>query len=106
VFVGNNTEFNITDKIIVGNNCLIAAGCRFVDHNHGISKENLMRGQIGPKQQIVLGDDVWLGCNVVILKGVFIGEGAVVAAGSVVTKSIPEYEIWGGIPAKFINKRV
>lgn len=106
VFIGNNTEFNITDKISVGNNCLIGAGCRFVDHNHGIDKNLLIRNQLAPKQKIILEEDVWLGCNVVVLKGVFIGEGAVVAAGSVVTKSIPAYEIWGGVPAKFIKMRI
>jgi acetyltransferase-like isoleucine patch superfamily enzyme len=106
VFIGNNTEFNIADKIIIGDNCLIAAGCRFVDHNHGLQKSLLIRNQLAPKKEIVLEKDVWLGCNVVVLKGVCIGEGAVVAAGSVVTKSIPTYEIWGGVPAKFIKNRV
>jgi acetyltransferase-like isoleucine patch superfamily enzyme len=106
VFIGNNSEFNISEKITVGNNCLIAAGCRFIDHNHGIEKGTLIRAQLAPKQEIILENDVWLGCNVVILKGVCIGEGAVVAAGSVVSKNIPSYEIWGGVPAKFIKKRV
>ncbi len=105
VFIGNNTEFNISDKIIIGNNCLIAAGCRFIDHNHGLEKKSLMRNQIAPKQKINLENDVWLGCNVVVLMGVSIGEGVVVAAGSVVTKSIPPYEIWGGVPAKKISER-
>jgi acetyltransferase-like isoleucine patch superfamily enzyme len=105
VFIGNNTEFNITDKITIGNDCLIAAGCRFIDHNHGTSKGNLMRIQTAPKQNIVLHDDVWLGCNVVVLKGVKIGKGAVVAAGAIVNKNIPSYEIWGGIPAKKIGER-
>ena len=54
---------------------------------------------------IIIGDDVWLGVNVVILKGVNIGRGAIVAAGSVVTKSIAPYEIWGGMPAKKMSDR-
>ena len=105
VFVGNNTEFNITDKITIGNNCLIAAGCRFIDHNHGLDKKLLIRNQVAPKQEIFLEGDVWLGCNVAVLKGVRIGEGSVVAAGSVVNKSIPPYEIWGGVPARKISER-
>ncbi len=105
VFIGNNTEFNITDKITIGNDCLIAAGCRFVDHNHGTAKGNLMRVQKAPKQEIILEEDVWLGCNVVILKGVKIGKGAIVAAGAIVNKTIPSYEIWGGLPAKKIGER-
>jgi acetyltransferase-like isoleucine patch superfamily enzyme len=106
VFVGNLTEFNITDKISIGKDCLIASGCRFIDHNHGVDLGTLIRKQLAPKAEIFLADDVWLGCNVVVLKGVNIGEGAIVAAGSVVTKSIPTNEIWGGVPAKFIKKRV
>jgi acetyltransferase-like isoleucine patch superfamily enzyme len=106
VFIGNQTEFNISDKISIGDNCLIAAGCRFVDHNHGTELNTLIKKQFAPKKEIILEDDVWLGCNVVVLKGVCIGEGAIVAAGSIVTKSIPAYEIWGGVPAKFIKKRV
>lgn len=105
VFIGNHTEFNITEKIIVGNNCLIAAGCRFVDHNHSFHLGELIREQLAPKSKIILENDVWLGCNVIVLKGITIGKGAIVAAGSVVNKSIPPYEIWGGIPAKKISER-
>lgn len=53
----------------------------------------------------VIGDDVWIGVNVVILRGVRIGDGAVIAAGAVVAKDVPENEIWGGVPARFIRKR-
>jgi acetyltransferase-like isoleucine patch superfamily enzyme len=105
VFIGNNTEFNITDKIVVGDDCLIAAGCRFVDHNHSIVQGYLIRSQKAPKKEIILEEDVWLGCNVVVLMGVKIGKGSVVAAGAIVNKSIPSYEVWGGIPARFIKKR-
>jgi acetyltransferase-like isoleucine patch superfamily enzyme len=105
VFVGNNTEFNITDKITIGDNCLIAAGCCFVDHNHGSNKSKLIREQLAPKEGIRIEEDVWVGSKVTVLKGVHIGKGAIVAAGAVVNKSIPKYEIWGGIPAKKIGER-
>jgi acetyltransferase-like isoleucine patch superfamily enzyme len=105
VFIGNNTEFNITDKIYVGDYCLIGAGSRFIDHNHGTAKEHLMRGQKAPKQEIIIEEDVWLGCNVVVLMGIKIGKGAIVAAGAIVNKNIPSYEIWGGVPAKKIGER-
>ncbi|MCS2886429.1 CatB-related O-acetyltransferase [Bacteroides fragilis] len=52
-----------------------------------------------------MGNDVWVGTNVTILRGVEVGDGAVIAAGSVVTKSIPPYAIVGGNPAKFIKWR-
>jgi len=56
-------------------------------------------------QDVVIEDGVWVGCNVIILKGVTIGRGAVVAAGSVVTKNVPPYSIVGGNPAKIIKCR-
>jgi acetyltransferase-like isoleucine patch superfamily enzyme len=105
VFIGSGCEFNITEGITIGNDSLIASGCRFIDHDHGISIEKRMYHQVGPKGPIFIGNDVWLGCNVVVLKGIEIGNGAVVAAGAVVTKSIPAYEIWGGVPAKKIGAR-
>ncbi len=59
----------------------------------------------GAEAEIILAEDVWLGVNVVILKGVHIGRGAIVGAGAVVTQTIPEYEIWGGVPARKIGER-
>lgn len=57
------------------------------------------------KGDIVVGDDVWFGCNVTVLSGVTIGQGAVIAAGTVVTKNIPPYAIAGGVPAKILKYR-
>lgn len=54
---------------------------------------------------VVIEDDVWMGCNVTILKGVCIGRGSIVSAGSVVTKSFPPYSIIGGVPARLLKKR-
>jgi acetyltransferase-like isoleucine patch superfamily enzyme len=52
-----------------------------------------------------IGEDAWIGANALVMAGVNIGDGAIVAAGSVVTKDIPDYNIWGGNPAKFIKIR-
>ncbi|MFM5662154.1 CatB-related O-acetyltransferase [Aeromonas veronii] len=52
-----------------------------------------------------IGNDVWIGANVIILDGCSIGNGSIIAAGSVVTKSVPDFEIWGGVPAKKIKNR-
>ena len=58
------------------------------------------------KQHLTIGNDVWIGDNVIVLPGCKnIGDGAIIAAGAIVTKDIPPYEIWGGIPSKFIKKR-
>ncbi|MDD3078965.1 MAG: acyltransferase [Paludibacter sp.] len=105
VFIGSNCEFNIKNRIIIKNNCLIASGVRFIDHDHGIDKKTLMRMQICPSLPIEIGEDVWIGANAIILKGVSIGNGAIIAAGAVINKNISPYEIWGGIPAKKIGER-
>ncbi len=106
VFIGNNCEFNITDKIIIEKDCLIASGCKFIDHNHSFSSvTEIIRKQKSTKKQIHIGPNVWLGVNVVVLMGIEIGEGAIVAAGAIVVESIPPFEIWGGVPAKKIGQR-
>jgi len=105
VFVGANCEFNIRKGITIGARCAIASGCKFIDHDHDISGVAEMDTIPGPEAVVALDSDVWLGTNVIVLKGVTIGRGAVVAAGAVVTRSIPALEIWAGIPARKIGDR-
>jgi acetyltransferase-like isoleucine patch superfamily enzyme len=105
VFVGSFCEFNISKRIEIGDDTNIASGCRFIDHNHGIKKGQIIGEQECIEDEIKIGRGVWLGFNVLVLKGVEIGDGAVVAAGAVVTKSILPNEIWGGVPAKKIGER-
>ena len=100
VFIGRGCEFNIREKITVGNDCLIASGCLFVDSDHGTASDTSINTQPLQTAAIVLEPNVWLGARCVILKGVHIGKGAIVGAGSVVTKSIPAGEIWAGVPAR------
>lgn len=57
------------------------------------------------EKKVVIGNDVWIGCNTVIMGGVTIGDGAIVAAGAVVTKDVPPYAIVGGVPARLIRYR-
>ncbi|MGZ5020570.1 MAG: acyltransferase [Chthoniobacterales bacterium] len=107
VFVGFGCEFNVRRRVEIGADCLIASGCKFIDHDHGIARGDVPMNQQtgGAEADIVIESDIWLGTNVVVLKGVRIGRGAIIAAGAVITKSIPEYEIWGGIPAQKIGER-
>ena len=105
-FLGAGCEFNIRAGIAIGRNCLIASGCRFIDHDHGISRRDIpIREQECNDSSITLEDDVWLGCDVIVLKGVRIGKGSVVGAGAVLTRSIPPYEIWAGVPAVRLKDR-
>jgi len=105
VFIGHACEFVCNSNIIIGNNCLVASKTTFNDTGHEYSKDLLINKQPITTTAIILEEDVWIGTSCVVLQGVTVGKGAVIAAGSVVNKSIPSYEVWGGIPARFIKKR-
>lgn len=107
VFLGFGCEFNVRRRIEIGHDCLIASGCKFIDHDHETSRRDIPISEQagGAEAEISLGADVWLGVNVIVLKGVHIGRGAMVAAGAVVTKSVGDYEIWAGVPAQKIGER-
>ena len=102
------------DLAWIGNYTEIAANVRIGPRNHSFSNFTITdfvytnREHVyGKKGEYVnrIGHDVWIGANAIILTGVEIGNGAVVAAGSVVTKSVPPYAIVGGNPARFIKWR-
>lgn len=98
--VGYYTFLFASANISIGADCLIAPFCYLVDANHGIAREKLIREQEMTASSIKIGEDVWLGTRAVVLPGVTIGRGAVVAAGSVVRDDVPEYAIVAGTPAK------
>ena len=78
----------------------------FRDSNHNyLDIKNPIKKQGLNKGKIEISDDVWLGAHVVVLKDVKIGRGCVIAAHSLVNRNIPKYEVWGGIPAKFLKTR-
>ncbi|WP_058301360.1 acyltransferase [Gorillibacterium timonense] len=93
---------------------LDARGGIYVDHNTNISSHiKLITGShdvddpqyTASFKPIIIGHHCWIGTGAIVLQGVTIGDGVVVAAGAVVTKDIPPFEVWGGVPAKFIRKR-
>jgi len=106
VFIGRCCEFVNSSKISIGNNCMIASSTTVNNTGHEFSKNQLINKQPITIKEIILEEDVWVGTSCIILQGVTIGQGAVIAAGSVVNKSIPPYEVWGGVPARFIKKRI
>lgn len=110
--VGDDVDFAldvlVTTKggVTIGDRVLIGYRTAILSSNHNLpAKPNRVFGAGHTYASVVIEDDVWIGCNVTILPGVTIGEGAVIAAGSVVTKDIPPFVIAGGIPAKIIKER-
>lgn len=89
------TEIQIGRKVAISHNVIIRD-----DDSHRISE------QTGSSAPIIIGDHVWIGMNSIILKGVHIGDGAVVAAGAVVTRDVPDKCLVGGVPAKIIRQNV
>jgi acetyltransferase-like isoleucine patch superfamily enzyme len=103
--VGYHTFIFASEEITIGHDCLIAPFVYLVDSNHQIERGININQQPNTTAAITIGNDVWIASSVTILKGVSIGDGAIIAANSVVNKDIPENEIWGGSPAKKIGNR-
>ena len=92
----------IGNKVILGPNVTIMGG----DHNYRwVGKYMYDVKEGGTDLPVVIQDDVWIGADVVILKGVMLGKGSIVGAGSVVTKNVPCYAVVAGNPAKIIKMR-
>lgn len=96
-YLNRNTLVVCEKEILIGKDCKIAWDVIIMDSDlHPINSNPIV------DKPVYIGDDVWIGCRSIILKGVTIGRGAVIAAGSVITKDIPPYTIWGGAPAQYI----
>lgn len=125
-FEKNNVLFNYPefgDHLIIGKFCSIASGTKFImgAANHRLSSVTTYPfhvfggewekrtpdhlSELPKKGDIIVGNDVWIGRESVIMPGVTIGDGAIIAAYSVVTKDVLPYSVVGGNPARFIKKR-
>ncbi len=103
VYIGKNCTLVCDGELSIGDDCMIAAGCRVTTKNHNAIRGHSYSDLGYTLKKVAIGNNVWIGYNVVILPGVDIGDGAIVAAGSVVTKAVPAFEVWGGVPAHFIR---
>jgi acetyltransferase-like isoleucine patch superfamily enzyme len=103
-FLGYGVEFNIKHGVTIGDDSLIASGVRFIDHNHSVASGRLTRTLPCTGSPIKVGRNVWIGANALILAGVSVGDHAVIGAGSLVNRDIPDGEIWAGIPARKIGQ--
>lgn len=103
--IGEKSE--LYGDITIGKDVMMGTGCIIYTRNHKFDSLDVpMRKQgFDEVKPVVIGDDVWIGGRVTILPGVHIGNGAVIGAGSVVTKDVPDFAVVGGNPAKVIKYR-
>jgi len=106
VGIGRHNVLAAKKRISIGDYTQIGPYCQINDQGHGTSRMDLIMNQEASIEPVVIGRDCWIGAGVRILQGVTIGNGAVVGASSVVTKDIPNYEIWAGVPARRIKERI
>ncbi len=110
--IGNNSNIGAysyigcSGYIEIGNNVMISPRVSIYAENHRFDHPDILLKEQGVQKEFVkIEDDCWIAANVIILAGVTIGQGCVIAAGSVVTKDIPPYSIAAGVPAKVIKSR-
>lgn len=100
-YIGDRTEIHAGRSVTIGSGCDISWDCNILDRDY-----HKLCSDTETFAPVVISDNVWIGCRAIILKGVTIGEGAVVAAGSVVTRDVPARTLVAGNPAKVIREDI
>ena len=104
--VNESTILTCMERVKIGRDCMLAPFVYILDVDHEFGAKELPMSQQGYNiAPVVIGNDVWVGTHCIITKGVTIGDGAVIAANSVVNKDVPPYTIVGGTPAKILKTR-
>ena len=109
--IGDNSGIGVDclcgGDLTIGNDVMMGPECVIISRNHDFSRTDIPMRLQGYKEEepCVIGNDVWIGRRVMIMPGVHIGNGCVIAAGAVVTKDVPDFAIVGGVPAKIIRFR-
>ena len=97
---------NAKGGVEIGDDCLIADGAKIWSVNHRFVDISVPIAQQGyDEQRVIIGSDVWIAANAIILPGVTVGNGAVVGAGAVVTKDVGAFEVVAGVPARLVGRR-
>ncbi len=98
----SNSTFVCLDRITIGKDVFIGGGCKIYDTDfHSLDINDRISGVIGKCAPVTINNNVFIGGHTIILKGVSIGENSIIGAGSIVTKNVPNNELWAGVPAKF-----
>jgi acetyltransferase-like isoleucine patch superfamily enzyme len=110
--IGNNVGINhycfigVRGNITIGDNVIFGPRVNIFSENHIFNNLDIpIKNQGVEKKDTIIRNDVWIGANVSIMPGIKIGNGCVIAAGSVVTKDIPDFSVAAGVPAKIIKNR-
>jgi len=105
VFIGRNCT--IAPLVTIGRYTMLASNIAIVGDDHNWNETGIPMQFAGrPTQHFTtIGADVWLGHGVIVMRGITINDGAIVAAGAVVTRDVPAYEVWAGTPAKKLRDR-
>lgn len=109
VSINHNVDIACAFKVAIGNGCGIASNVLITDHGRGYmtnDEKTIPPGfkPLSSKGPVIIGDNVWIGANAIILSGVTIGNNAIVGSGAVVTKDVPENGIVAGVPAKLMKE--
>lgn len=106
-FSGIGINAKIYGECHIGAFVMMGTDVTVITRNHRFDRTDvpMMKQGFEDEKPVYIGDDVWIGDRVIILPGVHIGNGCIIAAGSVVTKDVPRYTVVGGVPAKVIRAR-
>ena len=104
-FIGRNCD--IAPRVVIGRYTMLAPEVAIVGDDHKWDEPGVPIQFAGrpPQHSTTIGDDAWLGHGVVVMRGVTIGDGAIIGARALVTKDVPPYEVWAGMPARRVRPR-
>ena len=109
--IGDNSGVGVDSLIsfgvTIGSDVMMGPECMIFTNNHGMERRDIpmWKQKSSALQPVTIGNDVWIGARVIILPGVHVGDGAVIGAGSIVTKDVPSFGIVAGNPAHLIRMR-